>query len=249
MRRPQLVANEVVFGWLRDPELRAVRDRGAREIRQEHLRGRHREHLRMLPQDLADRGLHVVWRIVIAGADLERNPRRRRRLREVRDRLLRHLAVGDDDEVALPRPDLRRAPGDLDHLAFEAGRRHPVADVKRLLDLDRQARKHVAQRVLQREADDDGADRRRRQELLIEHEGRDDEEEPDDDGVLDNRRKSIGRSPGPERIDGDQNDGVNDGERKQQPRNRLQVALRRRATSGPTSARAERADSRATAPA
>ena len=40
--------------------------------------------------------------------------------------------------------------------------RHPVADAERLLDLNREAGEQVAERVLQREADDHGADRRRR---------------------------------------------------------------------------------------
>ena len=112
--------------------------------------------------------------------------------------------------------------------------------MKRLLDLDGQARKHVAEGVLQRESDDDGADRRRRQKLLIEHEGRDDEKKPDDDGVLNNRRESIRSAPGPERIDGDQNDRVDRGEREEQPRNRLQVGLDARRHLSPRQDRAQR---------
>ena len=46
--------------------------------------------------------------------------------------------------------------------------RDPVADAKRLLDLDGQTREQVAERVLQSEPDDHRADRRRRQQLLLE---------------------------------------------------------------------------------
>ena len=49
----------------------------------------------------------------------------------------------------------------------------PVADAERLLALDAEAGEGVAERVLQREADDHGADRRRRQQLVLEDERRD----------------------------------------------------------------------------
>ena len=47
------------------------------------------------------------------------------------------------------------------------GDAHPVADAERLLDLNRQPGKEVAERVLQREADDHRADRRRREDPVL----------------------------------------------------------------------------------
>ena len=52
-----------------------------------------------------------------------------------------------------------------DHAVLAADR-HPMADAKRLLDLNREAREQIAERVLQREADHHGADRRRRDDFL-----------------------------------------------------------------------------------
>ena len=51
--------------------------------------------------------------------------------------------------------------------------RDPVADAKWLLDLNGQAGEQIAQRVLQREADDHGANRRRRQNAIAQDERRD----------------------------------------------------------------------------
>ena len=108
------------------------------------------------------------------------------------------------------------------HLAFAIAELHPLPDAKRLLDLNREARKQIAERVLQREADDDRADRRRRQQLLAQQHRADRDEENDDGEVLDDRRKAIGRairSPGI----GDQRDrGVDDRQNDRQARERQQ---------------------------
>ena len=117
---------------------------------------------------------------------------------------------------------LGRAPGDLLHLAFAIADLHPLADAKRLLDLNREAGKQVAERVLQREADHDRADRRRRQQLLAQQHRADHDEEDDDGEVLDDRREAIGRAIQPPRI-GDQRDrGVDDREDDRQARERRQ---------------------------
>ena len=77
----------------------------------------------------------------------------------------------------------------------------PVADAKRLLDLNRQPGEQIAERVLQREPDDDGADRGRGEDLLLQNQRRGDREETDDDGVLDDGRKAIGQPIDAPRID------------------------------------------------
>ena len=81
---------------------------------------------------------------------------------------LRDDVVGQDDEVARLGPQLRRAPRHLGDAAVVVADSHPLADVKRLLALDREAGEGIPQRVLQREAEHDGADGGRRHELLAE---------------------------------------------------------------------------------
>ncbi len=72
------------------------------------------------------------------------------------------MLLGTIDVGAGARRQLGGAPGHLRDPAFEVADLDPVADAERLLDLDAESGEGVAQRVLQREADDDGADRRRR---------------------------------------------------------------------------------------
>ena len=79
----------------------------------------------------------------------------------------------------------------------------PVADVERLLALDRQAGEGVAERVLQREAEHDGADRRGREQPIAE-EGRATSDQADDDEVLEDRREAIRHAIEPQRVDRDQ---------------------------------------------
>ena len=119
---------------------------------------------------------HLVRRRRIAGADFDLEPRRNRRLRVVEDRLLRDDAVGHDQKLPRLGAQLGRPPRDLLNLPFAIADGDPVADAKRLLDLNRKPREQIAERVLQREADDDGADRRRRQQLLL-HQHRGDDRE------------------------------------------------------------------------
>ena len=191
-RRPHLVARRLVALVILDPEAGAVGDRRTVE-RAEHDVGRRRlQRARRVGERLADRRLHRVRRRQVARADLDLDPRRRRRLRVVRDRFLRHDVVRHDDEVAGLGAQLRRAPGDFGDAPLELADANPVADVERLLALDRQPGERVAQRVLQREADHDRADRRGRQQLVVEHEGRHQHQQADDDEVLEDRGIAIG---------------------------------------------------------
>ena len=180
------------------------------------------QHQRRVGERLVHRALHLVGRRRVAGADLDLDARRDRRLGVVEDRLLRDDAVGNDQELAGLGAQLGGAPGDLLHLALAVAELHPVADAKRLLDLNREAGKQVAERVLQREADHHRADRRRRQQLLAQQHRADHDEERDDGDVLDDRREAIGRAILPPRI-GDQRDGgVDDREDERQAREREQ---------------------------
>ena len=101
---------------------------------------------------LERRGLDVGRRAQIARADLDLEPRRHRRLRVVRDRVLGDDVVRDDDEVAGLGAQLRGAPRDFGDAALEITDANPVADAKRLLALDAKAGERVAERVLEREA-------------------------------------------------------------------------------------------------
>ena len=93
---------------------------------------------------------------------------------------------------------------------------HPVPDAKRLLDLDRQAREEVPERVLEREPDDDRADGGGRENPILQNQGHRHGEEADDDGILDDRRKTVGQPIGPPRIDGQRDRRVDDAEREQE---------------------------------
>jgi hypothetical protein len=99
---------------------------------------------------------------------------------------------------------------------------HPLPDAERLLDLNRESGEQVAERVLQREADNNGADGGCGQQLLAQQHRADHDEEDDDGEVLDDRREAIGGAilaPGV----GDERDrGVDDREDDRQPRERVQ---------------------------
>ena len=97
---------------------------------------------------------------------------------------------------------------------------------ERLLDLDREAGKRVAQRVLQREADDDRAHRGRRQELLLHHAGARDQENPDDDRVLHDVREVLGRAVHPQGVDGGDHQQGDDAEGEEQVGNREELGVR-----------------------
>ncbi len=137
------------------------------------------------------RPLHDVRGDVVAGPDLDVDARRDGRLGVVEDRVLRHHAVGHDDELALLGQQLGGPPGDFLHPALEVADAHPVADAERLLDLNRQPGEEVAEGVLQREADDDGAHRRGGEHLLVEQQRRRHREQGDDDDVLHDRRHTF----------------------------------------------------------
>ena len=77
-----------------------------------------------------------------------------------RELALHQLPVGDHDLLAVAREDGGEAPLDLDHAARDVVHLDPVADLQRVVQLQRQPAEHVAQRVLHREGDD-GRDHRR----------------------------------------------------------------------------------------
>jgi hypothetical protein len=114
------------------------------------------------------------------------------------------------------RPNLRRAPGNLADHPVLAGHVHPVADAKRLLDLDRQAGEKVPERVLEREPDHDRADGGGRENPLLQDQRHRHGEQADDDGILDDRRKTVGQPIGPPRIDDQRDCRVDDAEREQE---------------------------------
>ena len=205
--RPHAIADAHVGGEVGRPHADAVGDGRRGEVGDQDLGLATGDEQRLVAQRPRDHRLHLVGRRVVAGADLDLEPRVVRRLRVVRDRLLRHHAVRHDDEVARLRADLGRAPRHLGDQAVGAGDGHPVADAKRLLDLNRQPGKQVAQRVLQREADHDGADGGRRQHLLLHEQHGHEREQRDDDRVLDDGGEAIGQAvfaPGVQQGDDDQ---------------------------------------------
>ena len=87
-----------------------------------------------------------------------------------------------------------------------------MADAERLFDLNREARKEIAERVLQRKAEDHGADGGRREDSFLEEERRRQREERDDDRVLNDVRELIRDAIDPPRIDEQNDDDVDDAE-------------------------------------
>ena len=81
-----------------------------------------------------------------------------------------------------------------------------MADAKRLFDLNRQAGKQIAERVLKRETDHDRTDRRGREDSFLQDHRGAQREQPDDDRVLHDGRKAIRQTIDAPRIDdeGDQ---------------------------------------------
>ena len=192
-----------------------------------------REHL----TERLERGrLDVGRRAQVARADFDLEPRRNRRLRVVRDRVLGDDVVGDDDEVAGLGAELRRPPRDFGDAALEIADANPVADAKRLLALNAKPGERVPERVLEREADDHGADRRGREELVLEHERRDEHQEADDHRVLEDRRKRVRDPVRAQRVDENVDEEVDDGRGEDQP---LETAEDRRRARAAASGRCQ----------
>ena len=148
--RSNSIPDAFVSGEVGGPDADAVDDRRRAEIGQREFRAPGPRDERFVTNRVADRRLHLVRRRLVAGADLDLHPGFEGRLRVVGDRVARERAVGHDDEVARLGADLRRPPRDLADQAVLAADRHPVADTERFLDLNREARKEIAERVLQR---------------------------------------------------------------------------------------------------
>ena len=145
--------------------------------------------------------------------------------------MLRDLVVGNDDEVAGLGAQLRRAPGDLGDTPFELANADPVADLERLLALDREPGEGIAERVLEREADDDRADRGGREQLVFEDERRDEQEDADDDRVLEDRRKRVRHAIRAERIDQRNDEQVDQRSRERELLERAELNVNRAALS------------------
>jgi hypothetical protein len=97
-----------------------------------------------------------------------------------------------------------------------------MTDSEWFLDLNGEAGKQVAERVLQREAHDNGSNGRRGQQLLAQQHRADHGEEHDDDEVLDDRREAIGRAIQPPRVGDERDRGVDEREDEREARERRQ---------------------------
>jgi hypothetical protein len=91
-----------------------------------------------------------------------------------------------------------------------------VADTERLFDLNREACEEIAERVLQRQAENHGADGGRREDSFLQVERRGHREERDDERVLHDVREFLGNSIDAPRIDRDDDDDVDEAEGEQQ---------------------------------
>ena len=104
---------------------------------------------------------------------------------------------------------------------------HPVADTKRLLDLNREAGEQVAQGVLQGEAQYHRADRRRGEQLLAQQHGADRHEQRDHGGVLHDAREAIAWPIVAPLVGGQRYNGVDDRQHQDEPgqaRQQLDIA-------------------------
>ena len=223
-RGAHLVARRLVALVVLDPEPRAVGDRRVVEADEQHVGGRRLQHARAVRERFRNDGLHVIRLRGVARAHLHLDPGRRRRLRVVRDRFLRDDVVRQDDEVAGLGAELRRAPGDLGDAPLELADLDPVADVERLLALEREAGERVAERVLEREADDDGADRGGRDEP-VGNERRGEHDQADDHEVLDDRREPVRHAVRAQRVDQADDDEVDEPGGEREPLELAQILL------------------------
>ena len=198
------------------PESSAISDRRVGEVHDDHLRLWFLRNHRFVFERRENRGLYLVWRIVVGCADFHFETGQQERLRVIRNRFLRQGAVRYDQEIARLGADLRRAPGNLVHHAVLTGDVNPVADAKRFLDLDRKAGEQIAERVLQREADDHGAHGGGRDDLFLQDDRRGNGEQGNRQRVLHDVGKAIGRPIDAPRVDHDRDDAADDAPGKQQ---------------------------------
>ena len=119
---------------------------------------------------------------------------------EDRDAALHERAVGDEDRLPVAGLEQRGAPADVAHPAGQlVVDPDPVAHLDRVVELDRESAKHVAQRVLHGEGDDRGEDRRGGHQAAEVHPGAAQLREPVDDvgdhdgKVLDDARGALAR--------------------------------------------------------
>ena len=126
------------------------------------------EHAEAPPDGVEDDPLDLLGGNIVGGDDKKRAARPRLRLREIADRGLGELTVGDDHVGLVERDHLRGPPIHLDDPA-DMGRHgvvlDPITDFERMLGVDGEAGEDVAERVLEGEPKHGGDQRRAGDEL------------------------------------------------------------------------------------
>ena len=100
-----------------------------------------------------------------------------------------------------------------------------MADAKRLLDLNRQARDEVAERVLQREAEDDGAGGGRGEHAVAQDQRGRHGKQQKDDRVLNDVGEAVGQPIVAPRIDDERDEEIDQAEEQQQRLKRAELRL------------------------
>ena len=174
--RHEVVADRRKLGDVGYGEADLVVDREVVVADGEDLGRRLREHPRGRPHGLEQNRLHLVRRVLVGEADVERLVPRVDEVVLVHQHVAGDLAVRHDHGVAEVRVQPRRPPVDLRHPSKVVAVADPIAHRVGLLEEDRDAGEHIAQRVLQGQPDHDRADAERGEqpaEVLAPH-GRED---------------------------------------------------------------------------
>ena len=139
MQRPHQILRALVGLEIADPEAHAIDDRRTAEVDEQHFRCALVREFRGVLQRLADDRLHDVRRHVVARTDFHLQPQRSRRLASSsRSVSFASTLFGTTTKLpALVRIFVARQVISLTMPSCAADR-HPVADAKRLLDLNRQ---------------------------------------------------------------------------------------------------------------
>ncbi len=151
-------------GIIVDPELDQVIQREIGKINQLHLGPRFTAYFAHGLQGVEDGASHPVGAVLVAGPDLDLQGHRLLLGTVDQDFGLRCRLVGDDDQLPVDGPDLERAPAELFDPPFPGVDAHPVVQLERVLEIEDDPRKQVAEDVLQGETDDHGKHRRRSQQ-------------------------------------------------------------------------------------
>lgn len=137
--------------------------------------------------------MHFERRDLRRDLQVERAARRQRRLAVVRDGRLREGGVGNDDLDFVEGEHLRRAPVDLENLTdvLRFGVEcNPIPQVEGALHLDREARHHVAEGLLERQGDSRRKERRSREDRTrLDARG---SKRGQEDGGVDDTQRDVG---------------------------------------------------------